>query len=38
MSERLDVLVSGAGIAGCGAAITLAGRGHTVRQIERQTE
>lgn len=38
MRTRLRIVVSGAGIAGCAAAIALAGRGHTVRLIERQEE
>ncbi|WP_346008079.1 FAD-dependent oxidoreductase [Janibacter terrae] len=38
MSRRLDILVSGAGIAGCAAAIALAEAGHDVRLVERQEE
>lgn len=38
MTGRLRILVSGAGIAGCAAAIVLAERGHDLRLIERQDE
>lgn len=33
-----DVVIVGAGIAGCAAAIALAGAGHRVRVLERETE
>lgn len=36
--NRLDVLIAGAGIAGCAAAIALARTGHRVRVVERQDE
>ncbi|NYF98056.1 FAD-dependent oxidoreductase [Janibacter cremeus] len=38
MTARRRILVSGAGIAGCAAAIALAERGHDLRLIERQQE
>ncbi|KRE35344.1 monooxygenase [Janibacter sp. Soil728] len=38
MSGARSILVSGAGIAGCAAAIALAERGHAIRLIERQEE
>lgn len=38
MTDRRRVLISGAGIAGCAAAIALAQRGHEVRLIEKQEE
>ncbi|MGJ3507781.1 FAD-dependent oxidoreductase [Enemella sp. A6] len=37
MSHRQDILLVGAGIAGCAAAIALAERGHHVRLIERES-